>query len=99
MITDDSGVISLAAVMGGATTEVSATTTDILFEAAHWDPVAVARAGRRHKLSSEASKRFERGVDPQMGPVSVERAVELLTKYAGGTVDERVLDINHVVAP
>ncbi len=97
VITDDSGVISLAAVMGGATTEVTATTTDILFEAAHWDPVAVARAGRRHKLSSEASKRFERGVDPQMGPVSIERAVELLTKYAGGTVDERVLDINHVV--
>ncbi len=98
VIVDDSGVISLAAVMGGATTEVSATTTDILFEAAHWDPVAVARAARRHRLPSEASRRFERGVDPAMGPVAIERAVELLTRYAGGSVDERVLDIN-TVAP
>jgi phenylalanyl-tRNA synthetase beta chain len=98
VIVDDSGVISLAAVMGGAATEVSGATTDILFEAAHWDPVAVARAGRRHRLSSEASRRFERGVDPEMAPVAVDRAVELLTRYAGGTVDERVLDIN-TVAP
>lgn len=98
VIVDDSGVISLAAVMGGATTEVSETSTDILFEAAHWDPVAVARACRRHRLSSEASKRFERGVDPAMGPVSVARAVELLTTHAGGTVDDRVLDLN-AVAP
>ena len=98
VIVDESGVISLAAVMGGATTEVSATTTVILFEAAHWDPVAVARAARRHRLPSEASRRFERGVDPAMGPVAIERAVELLTRYAGGSVDERVLDIN-TVAP
>ncbi len=98
VIVDDSGVISLAAIMGGATTEVSPTTTDILFEAAHWDPVTVARAARRHRLPSEASRRFERGVDPVMGPVAIERAVEMLTRYAGGVVDDRVLDIN-TVAP
>jgi len=98
VIVDDSGVISLAAIMGGATTEVSGATMDILFEAAHWDPVTVARASRRHRLPSEASKRFERGVDPAMAPVAVARAVELVTRYGGGTIDERVLDIN-TVAP
>jgi phenylalanyl-tRNA synthetase beta chain len=99
VIADDTGVISLAAVMGGATSEVSATTTDVLFEAAHWDPVAIARASRRHKLSSEASKRFERGVDPAMAPAAAQRAVELLLRYGGGTADPRVLDHTTVAAP
>ncbi|HET8662161.1 MAG TPA: phenylalanine--tRNA ligase subunit beta [Micromonosporaceae bacterium] len=95
----DGAVVSLAAVMGGATTEVSPSTVDVLFEAAHWDPVAVARTARRHKLSSEASKRFERGADPALPPVATARAVALLTEYAGGTVDERVLDLDAVAAP
>jgi len=98
VIADDTGVISLAAIMGGETTEVSATTTDVLFEAAHWDPMTIARSSRRHRLSSEASRRFERGVDPAVGPVAVERAVELLRKYGGGKADDRVLDLN-AVAP
>jgi phenylalanyl-tRNA synthetase beta chain len=98
VIADDSGVISLAAIMGGQTTEVSGSTTDVLFEAAHWDPMTIARSSRRHKLSSEASRRFERGVDPAVGPVAVERAVELLTRYGGGKADDRVLDLN-AVAP
>ena len=96
VIVDDSGVISLAAVMGGASTEVSPETTDLLFEAAHWDPASVARAARRHKLPSEASRRFERGVDPELPLVALARAVALLTEHAGGTVDERVLDVNYV---
>jgi phenylalanyl-tRNA synthetase beta chain len=99
VIADDTGVISLAAVMGGASTEVSESTVDVLFEAAHWDPVSVARAGRRHKLSSEASKRFERGVDPQLGPVAVARAVELLREYGGGAVDDRMTDVYALPAP
>jgi phenylalanyl-tRNA synthetase beta chain len=99
VIADDTGVISLAAVMGGASTEVSSSTVDLLFEAAHWDPVTVARAARRHKLPSEASKRFERGVDPQLPPVAVAKAAALLAEYAGGTVDERVTDVYAVVPP
>src|SRR5207248_2433476 len=99
IIADDSGVISLAAVMGGATTEVSEQTIDLLFEAAHWDPVTVARAARRHKLPSEASKRFERGVDPQLTPVAVARAAALLTEYAGGVIDDRVTDVYAVAPP
>src|SRR5690606_28360176 len=61
VICDDTGPVSLAAVMGGESTEVRATTTNLLYEAAHWDPVTVARTARRHKLPSEASKRWERG--------------------------------------
>jgi phenylalanyl-tRNA synthetase beta chain len=98
VIADDTGVVSLAAVMGGATTEVSVRTTDVLFEAAHWDPVTVARTARRHKLPSEASKRFERGVDPQLTPVAAARAAALLREYAGGSVDKGVTDV-YAVAP
>ncbi len=87
LITDDSGPIGLAGVMGGATTEISETTTDILIEAANFDPVSIARTARRHKLPSEASKRFERGVDPKLGPVAAQRVVDLLVELAGGTAD------------
>ena len=63
-VCDDSGPIGLAGVMGGASTEVTDATSDVLLEAATWDPAAVARAARRHKLPSEAARRFERAVDP-----------------------------------
>jgi phenylalanyl-tRNA synthetase beta chain len=87
LITDESGAIGLAGVMGGLATEVSDATTDILIEAAHFDPVTVARAARRHKLWSEASKRFERGVDPTLGPIAAQRVADLLVELAGGTID------------
>ena len=99
VICDDTGPISLAAVMGGETSEWQPDTVDVLLEAAHWDAVMVGRTARRHKLFSEAAKRWERGVDPQLPLVALERAVQLLTRYAGGTVDERVLDLDHVVPP
>ena len=84
LITDTSGPIGLAGVMGGASTEISETTTRVLVEAAWFDPVSVARTQRRHKLPSEASKRFARGVDPLVAEVAAERVVELLEKFAGG---------------
>jgi phenylalanyl-tRNA synthetase beta chain len=87
LITDDSGPIGLAGVMGGATTEISDGTTDVLVEAANFDPVSIARSARRHKLPSEASKRFERGVDPTLGPIAAQRVVDLLVEFAGGTAD------------
>ena len=96
VICDDTGPVSLAAVMGGESTEVRATTRNLLYEAAHWDPVTVARTARRHKLPSEASKRWERGVDPTLPLVALERAVALQVEYGGGTVEERVLDLNYV---
>ena len=68
VVTDDSGIIGLGGVMGGETTEMSATTTRVLVEAAHWDAVSMFRTGKRHKLTSEAGKRNERGVDPVITP-------------------------------
>ncbi len=91
-----SRVLGLAGVMGGASSEVTEATTDLLIEGAHFDPVTVARTARRHKLGSEASKRFERGVDPQMAPVAVQRVVDLLVEFGGGTADPEGTDLNHV---
>ncbi|ALU39797.1 phenylalanine--tRNA ligase subunit beta [Kocuria flava] len=99
LITDGSGPIGLAGVMGGATTEVSGTTVDVLVEAARFDEVSIARTTRRHRLPSEASKRFERGVDPQIAPVAAQRAVELLVELAGGTAVEEATDLDRTVAP
>ncbi|GAA1747924.1 phenylalanine--tRNA ligase subunit beta [Kocuria aegyptia] len=94
LITDGSGPIGLAGVMGGAATEVSDGTVDVLVEAARFDEVSIARTTRRHRLPSEASKRFERGVDPQIAPVAAQRAVELLVELAGGTAGPEVTDVD-----
>ncbi|WP_375503305.1 phenylalanine--tRNA ligase subunit beta [uncultured Jatrophihabitans sp.] len=83
VVADDSGAVALAGVMGGASTEIGATTTDIVLEAAHWDPDTVARTVRRHKLPSEAARRFERGVDPEIAGVALARCVELLVVHGG----------------
>jgi phenylalanyl-tRNA synthetase beta chain len=93
LITDDSGAIGIAGVMGGANTEVSDSTTNILVEAAHFDEVSIGRSRRRHKLPSEASKRFERGVDWQVANVAAQRVVDLLVELAGGTADEAGTDV------
>jgi phenylalanyl-tRNA synthetase beta chain len=96
VICDDTGPISLAAVMGGETSEViPGTTTDVLLEAAHWDPTMVGRTARRHNLFSEAAKRWERGVDRELALVAIERAVRLLVEYGGGTPGKQVLDLNY----
>ena len=87
LITDESGPIGLAGVMGGASTEISDSSTNILIEGANFDPVSIARTARRHKLGSEASRRYERGVDLLVGPAAVARVVELLVALGGGTAD------------
>jgi phenylalanyl-tRNA synthetase beta chain len=90
LITDDSGPIGIAGVMGGQTTELSGSTTHVVIEAAHFDPVSIFRTARRHKLPSEASKRFERGVDPLLPAYAADRVAELLVAHGGGTVSEGV---------
>lgn len=87
LITDESGPIGLAGVMGGAGTEIGAATTDVLLEAATFDSVSVARTARRHRLPSEASRRFERGVDPNVALPALARAAELLADLGGGSID------------
>ena len=92
VICDDRGPISLAGVMGGASTEVSDRTTDVLLEAAVWDPLAVFRSIRRHKLPSEAGKRYERGVDAGATTAALDRAATLLAEITGGTVEPVLTD-------
>ncbi|MGH3784220.1 MAG: phenylalanine--tRNA ligase subunit beta, partial [Pseudonocardiaceae bacterium] len=86
VICDSAGPVSLAAVMGGESTEIGPQTTSLLLEAAIWDPASVARAARRHKLPSEAARRFERGVDPALPPIAAELAATLLVRYGGGEI-------------
>jgi phenylalanyl-tRNA synthetase beta chain len=86
VIVDDSGAIGLAGVMGGTTTEINAATSAIVLEAAHFDPDAIAAASRRHKLSSEASRRFERGVDADLPQHAAARAGQLLVEHGGATI-------------
>ncbi len=96
LITDGgTSVLAIAGVMGGATSEVGASTTDVLVEAAHFDPTSVARSSRRHRLITEASKRFERGVDPDITAIAAELAVNLLMEFGGGTADDGVTDVDH----
>jgi phenylalanyl-tRNA synthetase beta chain len=89
VIIDDSGVIGLAGVMGGSSTEINAETSSILLEAAHFEPRSIARTARRHKLSSEASRRFERGVDTVLAPHAAGRAAALLVELGGATARDR----------
>jgi phenylalanyl-tRNA synthetase beta chain len=99
LIADDSGPIGLAGVMGGESTELSATTTRVVIEAAHFDPVTIFRGQRRHKLPSEASKRFERGVDPTLPEAAADRVAELLVRYGGGVIEPGVTKIGAAPAP
>ncbi|MEP6852671.1 MAG: phenylalanine--tRNA ligase subunit beta [bacterium] len=85
VVTDDTGPVALAGVMGGAATEIDAGSTDVVLEAAHWNPTAIARAVRRHRLPSEAAKRFERNVDPEIAAAALQRCVDLLVEHGGAT--------------
>ncbi|MFI8188930.1 phenylalanine--tRNA ligase subunit beta [Streptomyces sp. NPDC085946] len=105
VITDERGPIGLAGVMGGADTEIADhddlenATTDVVIEAAHFDAVSIARTARRHRLSSEASRRFERGVDPQAAAAAAQRTVDLLVLLAGGTAEAGVTEVIAPSAP
>lgn len=104
LVTDSQGghgarPIGLGGVMGGLDTEVSDTTTDILLEAAHWDPITIARTARRHKLGSEASRRYERGVDTALAPIAIERALSLMQEFGGGVIEDVLTDIDNTEPP
>ncbi|MFF4171434.1 phenylalanine--tRNA ligase subunit beta [Streptomyces sp. NPDC001744] len=110
LITDDSGPIALAGVMGGAHTEIAdpetdpetgivTGTTEIVIEAAHFDAITIARTSRRHKLSTEGSKRWERGVDPKAPSAAAQRCVDLLVLLGGGTAEAGVTEVSAPSAP
>ncbi|QXJ20065.1 phenylalanine--tRNA ligase subunit beta [Actinomadura graeca] len=96
LITDDSGPISMAGTMGGLATEIGERSTDMVVEAAHFDPIGTARMARRHRLHSEASHRFERGVDRELPLYASYRAARLLAELGGAEI---VPGVTHAQAP
>ena len=93
LITDDSGPIALAGVMGGIDSEVSAATTNVLLEAAQFDPASIRRTSTRLRLRSEASSRFERGLSPELAARASRRATKLLVEVCGGTARAGFVDV------
>ncbi len=93
VIVDAEGPTSLAAVMGGARSEVAEATSRVIMEAASWNPPTVMYTSRRHDLRSEASARFERGVDPNLADDANARACKILQEIGGGTILETVIDV------
>jgi phenylalanyl-tRNA synthetase beta chain len=87
LITDAEGPVGLAGIMGGERTAVTAGTTDVFFESAYFSPEAVLGRARRFGLTTDASQRFERGVDPTQQRRAIERAIALLTPFAGGSAE------------
>ncbi|MGI5202081.1 phenylalanine--tRNA ligase subunit beta [Spirillospora sp. CA-108201] len=96
LITDASGPISMAGTMGGLATEIDERSRDMVVEAAHFDAMGVARMSRRHRLHSEASHRFERGVDRELPLYASYRAVRMLAELGGAKIEAGV---THAEAP
>ena len=92
VIYDEEGPTSMSGTMGGARSEVSPETTNVLMEAASWDPPTIMYMARRHMLRSEASTRFERGVDPNLTDEANARAAAMVVDLAGGEVLDGVID-------
>jgi phenylalanyl-tRNA synthetase beta chain len=92
LIVDDVATAAIGGVMGAGTTEVRDSTTDVLLEAAVWDPAAVSRTQRRLHLYSEAGRRYERGVDPAISVAALDRCAALLADIANGTVEPTLTD-------
>ncbi|MEU4514319.1 phenylalanine--tRNA ligase subunit beta [Nonomuraea wenchangensis] len=99
LITDQSGPISMAGTMGGLETEISAGSTDIVIEAAHFSATGISRESRRHGLVSEASKRFERGVDRELPLVASWKAVRMLAELGGAQIGPGVTHAEVEVTP
>jgi phenylalanyl-tRNA synthetase beta chain len=92
LIVDDAATAAIGGVMGAGTTEIDDESTDVLLEAAVWDPAAVSRTLRRLRLFSEAGQRYERSVDPAISVAALDRCATLLADIAGGTVEPTLTD-------
>jgi phenylalanyl-tRNA synthetase beta chain len=90
---DGSRIVGIGGIMGGAETEISFSTTNVLIECAWFDPIAIRRAARSLKLHTEASTRFGRGADPEMAELASRRCAELILQLAGGELLGGVVDV------
>jgi phenylalanyl-tRNA synthetase beta chain len=93
MICDESGPICMAGVFGGENSGVTETTTNIFLESAYFNPVSIRKTAKRHTLSTDASFRFERGIDPQITDYALKRAALLIQEVAGGEITSDLIDI------
>src|SRR5687768_1862786 len=98
LIADPAGPLAIAGVMGGATSEVSSATTDVIVESAIFDPVSIRRTAFRYALRSEASLRFEKGQEHRLARLGADRTAQLILRWAGGRAARGVVD-THPVAP
>jgi phenylalanyl-tRNA synthetase beta chain len=92
LIVDDVATAAIGGVMGAGTTEMRDDSTDVLLEAAVWDPAAVSRTQRRLHLTSESGRRYERSVDPAISVAALDRAATLLAEITGGTIEPKLTD-------
>jgi phenylalanyl-tRNA synthetase beta chain len=92
LVCDATGALGVAGVMGGLESEVGEGTTRVLVEAAIWEPTQIRKTARGLKLPSEASRRFERGVDYELPPIAQRRVLELLRQHAGATIATGLID-------
>jgi phenylalanyl-tRNA synthetase beta chain len=96
LIADPTGPLAIAGVMGGATSEVGPETTEVVIESAIFDPVSIRRTAFRYALRSEASLRFEKGIEPRLARLGADRTARLIADWAGGIVAPGVVDSNPV---
>ncbi|MET1253622.1 phenylalanine--tRNA ligase subunit beta [Aliikangiella maris] len=99
VVADDNKVLSLAGIMGGEFSGINKNTQDLLLEAAHWEPINIAGKARSYGLHTDASHRFERGVDYNMSAETIERATQLIIEIAGGQAGPIVDQIDDVHFP
>jgi phenylalanyl-tRNA synthetase beta chain len=92
LVCDPTRALGVAGVMGGADSEVQEGTTRVLLEAAIWEPTQIRKTARGLKLPSEASRRFERGVDYELPPIAQRRSLELMRQYGGATIAQGLID-------
>ncbi|MBF6609346.1 MAG: phenylalanine--tRNA ligase subunit beta [Flavobacterium sp.] len=93
MICDEKGPIAIAGVFGGKSTAVTEVTNAIFLESAYFNPVTVRKTAKRHSLSTDASFRFERGIDPTITEYALKRAALLIQEVAGGEITSDIIDI------
>ncbi len=97
LIADPAGALAVAGVMGGASSEVSDQTRDVVIESAIFDPVSIRRTAQRLALRSEASSRFEKGQEPRMARLGADRTAQLIRRWAGGEIASGVVDVAPVL--
>ena len=93
LICDGQKPVGLAGVMGGLNSEIETTTTRVLIESAYFNPASIRKTAKTLGLNTDASHRFERGIDPETTPIALDRAAQLMVELAGGTLVPGVIDI------